>query len=224
MIRSKPAGLAFASRLRERAVRGTRELRQRARDAGLGIGGHAHRDRTGREQVAAAVHDARAQAERAIAALVAEELGLELRPQLLGILVDEAALAHHRRELADRQRLAVAQLREHGRRGIAERRADAREPVVSSARGPLTGVSERRGCCGGCCGRCSRCSPRRAARCWAVVPGRCCWSCAVLAAGRCCRPGRWPPWSRRAAALVAGAACAGSRRSCQLLPCARRAR
>src|SRR5206468_5771461 len=95
-----------------------------------GLGGLAHRDRTGREQIAAAIHDARTQPERAIAALVAEELGLELRPQLLRILVDQRALAHHRRELADRERLAVAKLCEHAGRGVAERRADTREAVL----------------------------------------------------------------------------------------------
>src|SRR5690606_25295635 len=135
----------------ERAMRRARQLRQRRRDTRLGLRGHAHRDRTGREQIAAAVHDARAQAERAVAALVAEELGLELRPQLLGILVDEAALAHHRGELAHRQRLAVAQLREHRSGSIAERRADTREPVgrlvsvdVRHLYGPVLAIVVRR--------------------------------------------------------------------------------
>src|SRR5262249_12959656 len=97
---------------------------------GLGVGGSARRDRSGREQIAAAVDDPRAQPERAIAPLVAEQLRLELRPQMLGIRLDEAALAHHRRELLDRQRLVVAELERHGTGGIAERRADPGERVV----------------------------------------------------------------------------------------------
>jgi hypothetical protein len=86
-------------------MRRTGEPRQRRGEPGLGIRGRAHRHRAGREQIAAAVHDARPQAERAIAALVAEQLRLELRGELLRIDLDQAALAHHRRELADRRRL-----------------------------------------------------------------------------------------------------------------------
>ena len=49
--------------------------------------------------------------------------------RLLRIALDEAALAHHRRELADRQRLTVAQLREL--RDSIEKEFDVKLPHLS---------------------------------------------------------------------------------------------
>ena len=190
MIRSKPGGLAFAIRAASARCVALASRDSAVRDAGLGIGGLAHRHRTGREQIAAAVHDARAQAERAVAALVAEQLGLELRPQLLGILVStrlrlRIIAASWRTGSGWPLRSCANTVAAASPSGVPTRASASCIVAVDRRRRLGIGRARLRGCCvlrPAACALVVRAGSSRAA---ARPAAGCCWP-AVAAAGRRC--------------------------------------